>query len=272
MKTLQIFITIIILCIIGFAIYLSLLPVLPAWTGFGESIKDETKEAAKTLWDWLDLLIIPAVIGLLGWLYSQTEKIKTKKRDEERSQNEVLESFLLTMTNLIIEHKLHDTPNRQILSIARARINIALHNLNGSRKGQVLQFLYESDLIDLTPKINLIGINFQNVVIDEIVLGKSEIKGSYFNNSSIQKANLSGGVFIGCDFSDANLSQSLVTNTDFSYSNFTNAILNNMDLTSVNLEGVNLTNANLRGSKISKVQLENIYDKERIKTTKKLVI
>jgi uncharacterized protein YjbI with pentapeptide repeats len=139
-------------------------------------------------------------IGIIGWSFSKIEKEKSKKREEERSQNETLESFLQTMTNLIIEHKLQSTPTSQTLAIARARINIAINNLNGDRKGQVLQFLYGSDLINIMPKLSLLGSNFQNSVLDEIVLGKSEIRGVYFNNSSMQNANLNGAIFTGCDF------------------------------------------------------------------------
>lgn len=272
MKTFQIILIVIILCFVGFVIYLAIAPNPPVWTGFGESIKDEKKEAAKTLWDWLDLLIIPAAIALIGWSFSQVEKIKTKKREEERSQNEVLESFLKTMTDLIIDNNIYNNPTQQTLAIARARINIAFSNLNGQRKGQVLQFLYESDLIDINPKLKLLGANIQDAVLDEIVLGKSEIKGAYFNYASIQNANLNGAILIGSDFSYANLSKSLVVNVDLSYANLTRAKLKNMDLTSVNFEGANLTGANLKKSKILKTQLDSIRDKHKIKISKTKVL
>jgi uncharacterized protein YjbI with pentapeptide repeats len=272
MKAIQITLIAFCLIIIGAIIYLAILPDPPDWTGFGESIKDDKKEAAKTLWDWLDLLIIPFAIGLIGWAFSQIEKAKTNKRDEESSQNEVLESFLNTITNLIIDNRLHNDPTQQSLAIARARINIAVNNLNGHRKGQVLQFLYESDLIDIEPKLRILGVNLQNAVLDEIVLGKSEIKGAYFNFASIQNANLNGAILIGCDFSYANLSKSLVKDVDLSYSNLTGAKLQDMDLTSVNLEGANLTEANLKGSRILRTQLDNIFEKRNIKLSKANVI
>jgi uncharacterized protein YjbI with pentapeptide repeats len=267
MKTFQAVLIIIILIIIGFIAF-AIISDPPSWTGFGESKVDATRIPAKTLWDWLDLLIIPVTIGIIGWLFSKIEKEKSKKREEERSQNETLESFLQTMTNLIIEHKLQNTPTSQTLAIARARINIAINNLNGERKGQVLQFLYESDLINIIPKLSLLGANFQNAVLDEIVLGKSEIKGVYFNKSSIQNANLNGAIFTGCDFSEVNFSNSLVKNVDLSYANLTKAKLINLDLTTVNFEGANLTKANLKESKILKKQLEGIINRNKIKISK----
>jgi uncharacterized protein YjbI with pentapeptide repeats len=244
----------------------------PSWTGFGQSTLDKTIMPAKTLWDWLGLLIIPLAVGLIGWSFTQIEKAKTQKREEERSQNEILESFLQTMTNLIIEHNLQTSPNQQTLAIARARVNIAFNNLNGLRKGQVLQFLYESDLIDIKPKLLLLGANLQNAILDEIVLGKSEIKGVFFNKASIQRANLKGANLIGCDFSQANFSHSFLDNTNLSYANLSNAKLNNMDLTSINFEGANLTGANLKGSKILNSQLESIFKKDKIRVTKKNIL
>lgn len=251
-----------------FIAFYALAPNPPEWTGFGESEVDATKVPAKTLWDWLDLLIIPMVVVIIGGLFSEIEKEKSKKREEERSQNEILESFLQTMTDLIIQYKLQNTPTSQTSAIARARINIATNNLNGERKGQVLQFLYESDLINLNPKLSLLGANMKKAVLDEIVLGKSEIKGIYFNQASIKNVNLDGAILTGCDFSEANFSNSSLKNVDLSYSNLTKAKLINLDLTTVNFEGADLTKANLKGSKILKEQLDNIFIKQKIKTSK----
>lgn len=252
---------------LGFIVYIAYLafsPNPPEWIGSGESIKDETKEVSKTLWDWLDLFIIPIAIGLVGWSYNQAEKVKASKIEKERAQNELLDSFFKIITNLIIENDLTNNPSQQIRTIARTRINLAFNNLSGSKKGQVLQFLYESDLIDIDPKLKLLGANLRYAVLDKIVLGKSEIRGAYFNNASIQNANLNDAILVGCNFSKANLSNSLVKNVDLSYSDLGNAKLKNMDLSSVNFEGANLTGANLRGSIITKTQLDGIFDKNEL--------
>lgn len=108
MKTFQVLLIVIILIIIGFIAFYAIVPNPPEWTGFGEIEVDVTKFPAKTLWDWLDLLIIPMAIGIIGWSFSKIEKEKSKKREEERSQNEILESFLQTMTDLIIQYDLQN--------------------------------------------------------------------------------------------------------------------------------------------------------------------
>lgn len=241
----------------------------PAWTGFGKYNEITDGHRAKTLWEWLDLLLIPFCVGILAWSFKEAEKEKSSKSEEERSQNETLDSFVNTMTELITKHNLaNQNSTLETRIIARTRINLAFSNLNGARKGQVLQFLFESGLIDYSPKINILGGNMKNAILDGIVLSKSEIKGVYFNNATIKETNLNAANFTSCDFTKADLSNSLVTNTNFSYTNLTKSKLKNMDLTSVNFEGANLTKADLRGSKIKQEQLNTILNKVGIKTTK----
>lgn len=245
----------------------------PAWTGFGKYDEIKNGPRAKTLWEWLDLLLIPFCVGILAWSFKEAEKEKASKSEDERSQNETLDSFVNIMTELITKHNLaNQNSTLETRTIARTRINLAFSNLNGARKGQVLQFLFESGLIDYNPKINILGGNMKNAILDGIVLSKSEIKGVYFNNATIKEANLNEAIFTSCDFTKADLTESLVTNTNFSYTNLTKSKLKGMDLTSVNFEGANLTKADLRGSSIRQDQLNSILKKEGIKTTKSKII
>lgn len=257
------------LCYIG---YLAFLPEPPAWTGFGKSIKDEKIEPAKTLFDWLDLLIIPLSIGLLGWLYKEAEKSKTQRSEEERSRNESLNSFFNIITDLLQKNDLSGSPSNQTKAMAKTRINMTLSQLDGGRKGQLLQFLYESDLIDVSPKLKLLGANFNDSILDQIVLGSSEIRGAFFKNALIKNANLNGIILNSCNLENVDLSGSLVDNSDFAYTNLKNSKMKNMDLTTVNFEGVDLTNADLRGSTIKQTQLDSIFNKKGIRTTKNKII
>lgn len=272
MKTLKLIITLLLLSLICYIGYLVFLPEPPKWSGFGESIKNPNIEPAKTLFDWLDLLIIPLSLGLLGWLYKEAEKTKTMKTEQERARNETLNSFINVMTDLLQNQNLSNNPSSQIRAIAKTRINMALSNLDGARKGQVLQFLFESELIKITPKLRLIGANFNDSILDQIVLYDSEIRGVNFKNASIKNANLNGIVFNSSNFEGANLSGSLVVSADFGYTNLTGCKLKNMDLTSVDFEGANLSNANLKGSKIKQAQLDSILNKKGIKTSKNKIL
>jgi hypothetical protein len=56
------------------------------WTGFRQSKVSQDVQPAKTLWDWLDLLIVPAVLaGGVAWLnWAQRQR----ERDAEKAQQE----------------------------------------------------------------------------------------------------------------------------------------------------------------------------------------
>jgi uncharacterized protein YjbI with pentapeptide repeats len=245
----------------------------PSWTGFGKYDEENLGPRFKTLWDWLDLLIIPIAVGVCAWIFKEAEKDKSNKSEIERNQNETLDSFIKIMTELIINNNLANAKSTlETRIIARTRINLAFSNLSGSRKGQILQFLFESRLIDQTPQINLNGANLKNAILDGIVLSNAEIRGVYFNNATITESNLNGANFISSDFTNANLSKSLMQNTNLSYTNLTNGKMNNMNLTSVNFEGANLTNANLNGSIIRQEQLDQIFKKNGIKISKTKII
>lgn len=272
MRTVNIIITIVLLALLGYIAYLAFLPEPPDWTGFGERVKDPNIQPAKTLFDWLKLLIIPLSLVLLGWSYKEAEKSKAKNSEEERSRNETLNSFFNVITDLLQNHNLANSPSIQTRAMAKARINMTLSQLDGARKGQVLQFLYESDLIDISPKLRLLGANFNDSILDQIVLGDSEIRGAYFKNASIKNANLNKIILNSSILEKANLSGSQVDNADFGYTNLKKCKLKNMDLTKVNFEGADLTNANLRGSTISQSQLDSIINKKGIRLSKRKII
>lgn len=272
MKMIKIILTTAFIVLLTWLVYLAILPEPPIWTGFGERIKDPNMEPAKTLFDWLKLIIIPLSLGFLAWIYKEAEKSIAKKNEEERSKNETIDSFFTIMSELLMEHKLTNNPRVEVKAMAKTRINIALNQLDGVRKGTLLQFLYESDLINHNPEIKLLGANFNDIILDHIVLGSAEIRGAYFKKASIKDANLNGIILNSSNLEKANLSGSQVENADFGYTNLKKCKLKNMDLTMVDFEGANLTKANLKGSIIRQSQLDSIISKQGIQLSKKKII
>jgi uncharacterized protein YjbI with pentapeptide repeats len=269
MRTLNIIITIILIIGLSYIGYLAVLPDPPAWTGFGESTKSPNIEPAKTLFDWLKLLIIPLSLALLGWTYKEAEKSKNLRFEKERSRDQSVTAFFDVITDLILSHDLVGSPSVQTRAMAKTRINMTLSQLDGARKGQVLQFLYESDLIDINPKLRLLGANFNDSILDNIVLGGSEIRGANFKGASLKDSNLNQIVLNSSNFEKADLSGSKVDNADFGYTNLKSCKLKNMDLTTVDFFGADLSKADLRGSTIKQSQLDKIIHKKGLRLTKK---
>ncbi len=127
------------------------------WTGLVKNANYHKR----TLWDWLDLLIVPVVLAIGGYLFTRSESRRTQdianqQRDldreiaDERRQDDTLQAYLDGMSQLLTDkdRPLHRSQRGDSLStVARARTLTVLPRLGGVRKGRVVQFLYESGLI-----------------------------------------------------------------------------------------------------------------------------
>ena len=67
----------------------------------------------KTLWDWLELLIVPAMLALGGFLLNSIQHDRDQKRAEtdraiaeDRQRETALQNYLDKMTDLLLEHNL----------------------------------------------------------------------------------------------------------------------------------------------------------------------
>src|SRR5829696_8902394 len=115
----------------------------------------------QTLWDSLELLIIPAVLAGVGIWFNRQQRereleIAREQREREveiadrRAQDEALQAYLDQIGQMLLDK---DRPLRQsnehdeVRTLARARTLTVLTRLDGTRKAQVVQFLYESGLI-----------------------------------------------------------------------------------------------------------------------------
>jgi hypothetical protein len=130
--------------------------------------------ADKTLWDLLELLIVPAALLIGGYLLNQA--LRERERDAEqaqereresaeqaqrereleverqRAQDEALQAYLDQISDMLIPKKdqpslSHKDPPDSLKTVARARTLTVLPRLDVERKKRVVQFLYESNLI-----------------------------------------------------------------------------------------------------------------------------
>ena len=55
-------------------------------TGFGQYKVNGEVQPFKTIWDWLDLLIVPIVLALGGYLFTRSENQRTRENaDQQRT-------------------------------------------------------------------------------------------------------------------------------------------------------------------------------------------
>ena len=102
------------------------------WTEFNE----------QSLWDWMELLIIPIVLGAGALLFQRAGRIAERKSalDEERVERELLidrqrQETLMTyfdrMESLLLQHGLRESrEGSEVRTVARARTLSVLRNLD----------------------------------------------------------------------------------------------------------------------------------------------
>jgi hypothetical protein len=240
------------------------------WTGFGDFTPPSEKYIrAKTLWDWLDLLIVPILLAVGAWWLNKSQEQTKLQVEADRQMQEALENYFDKMTELIID-KLHE--NKEAKSIIRTRTLGLMRILDGNRKGQALQFIYELGLIYINPVLNLNGVDLNNADLSPAKLNNVEIRGAFVNNANFKKANLSNAVLCGSHLIGADFSDAILVNTNFEQADLSKAIFNNADFKNSILDSANFNEADLSKAKnLTKEMVESMGEKENIKLPKELV-
>lgn len=216
----------------------------------------------KTLWDWMDLLLVPAALGVGVWWLNRSEKAHERSITTDRLRETALQSYFDTMTELLLEHDssspepehTNNPRGKKLRSIARIRTLSILRGLGEQRKRQVLQFLYESELIfppdstDLEDAdsggLHLNFVNLKHADLDEAHLAQVFLARAVMNETSLQHANLEG----------AEMESAKLVQSDLRWANLKTANLSLADLRNANLQ-----NSDLRGTILSDAILREAY-------------
>jgi len=257
------------------------------WTGFGASTivtlnPNEEIQLPKTLWDWLELLVIPIVLAISAAWFSRVERRSeqaiAKQRIEEerriaddRAQDTALQAYLEQMAALLLDKSLRQSEEgSEERAMARAWTLTFLRRLNGERKGVLLRFLYESDLI--TKEKSTFSLALAD--LSEANLGRADLSGANLSGANLSGANLSraalggtnlsgayliGANLSGAKLSEANLGRAYLSLANLSLANLIDANLMGATLIEANLMGANLMGANLRNADLMGANLMGAY-------------
>ncbi len=136
-------------------------------------------------------------------------------------------------------------------SIARARTLIIFKQLDGDRKGDALQFLYETGLISSSePVVRILGLNLDNAILDGATLSDVNLAGISCAYASLKDASFSNSILTGCTFTDSDMQ-----GVDFSGASLDQAILSGCNLANAEFAGANLDMADFRGASVEFEQL-----------------
>jgi uncharacterized protein YjbI with pentapeptide repeats len=216
------------------------------WAGFSGSYGPEGEwRGAKTLWDWIDLLLAPGALVAGVLVLSQAIRQMGREAEERRARTEweitldrsretALQAYLDRMMDLMGDGLRGSDPGDVKRTIARARTLAVLRQLDVERKGLLLQFLHGSGLIGK-------GMEKEGETRQVIV--------------DLRKADLSGANLRGADLSEADLSEVNLNWTNLKGANLAGANLREADLEGVNLRGSDLRWADLKGARLSNADL-----------------
>ncbi len=256
--------------------------------GFGVYIEPDTKgeyHRGKTLWDWMELFIIPIVLAIGAWWLNKSEREnerkiaeenrkedkeiaqKNRKQDraiaDDRRNQAILEAYLDRMTELLLRKDglRESQEGDEVRSIARTRTLAVLRSLDGHRKGQVVQFLYESDLIG--PKLVVVLLNGAGLDGAELVVANldgANLIGAYLARADLRgakltRANLSGAFLSSANLIGADLGGAYLAGADLTRAKPMRANLSGANLYGADLSGAKLHWADLSGAKVTDEQL-----------------
>jgi hypothetical protein len=225
------------------------------WTGL---VGIPENPDTRTAWDWLGLLIIPILLILFVFWFS----IRDRKYELERARNEQeltqdraregsFQHYMDMVLGFILAEGLRMSErNTEIWNMARTRTLAVLRSLDGNRKGEVIGFLYDANLIG-----TVVEESGERRVIEAIIyLGDADLNGAKLfrsnlsdadlNDANLRFANLNGAYLVRGELRDADLRDAHLSFADLTFANLSGANLNN-----TNLFRADLTQVDLRGAK-----------------------
>jgi hypothetical protein len=152
----------------------------------------------QTLWDWLQLLIIPAVLAGVGLWFNRQQREQELQTADRRAQDEALQAYLDQMSGLLLEKDLRASEeDSEVRTLARARTLTVLSRLDPSRKTAVTQFLVEAKLVQ--------GVEEREPIIRLVVADVrwADLSGADLSGADLSVADLGGTDLIWADLSGA---------------------------------------------------------------------
>ena len=169
------------------------------WTGFGVYTGNITEpdNRAKTLWDWLGLLIVPAFLGFIALWFNQSIRTRENRISTDQQREEALQNYLDNIAELLLKENLlenKDNPDAPVVDVAQVRTITTLRLLDAKRRNILFQFLRDSKLADFI----LVGASLQGVDLSD-----TKMYGINLMKADLTKANLLGAHLYKANLTDA---------------------------------------------------------------------
>lgn len=234
------------------------------WTGFsGDKTSDDgiiipvkIYQSSKTLWDWLQLLLVPLILAIVAYLLNESQQKRQRETEQNKQNQSTLDSYFDRMTELLLKEKLKESPvDSEARALARTLSLTALRNLDGKRKGQVIQFLYESKLI-FTGKGKTI-VYLEMADLTEADLSGLHLENVHLNTCNLRKANFKGAWLKGANLNMSKLQEADLSDVPLDYGSLDMAILIGANLEGAMLWGTSCAGTHFENANLKKTMLGN---------------
>jgi uncharacterized protein YjbI with pentapeptide repeats len=260
---------------IGFSEYHNPKPVV---TTNGQNVDSFEVQRAKTLWDWLQLLVIPTVLAAGGFLLNERVKEREASAALDAQREAALQKYFDAVSDLLLRPSspeitataATDSKNGEradpwdveispiIASLIRARTLTTLTMLDPKRKGSLIRFLLDAYLLQHYPSrknrpIDLTGADLRDADLTRLSL----------RNVRLRNVDLTGADLRWCELKDAVVDES--TKLDQKWQLVSDVVnryhtlgrdLRNADLRDAHLGEARLSGFDLRGTNLSGAVLD----------------
>ncbi len=188
----------------------------------------------KTVWDWLDLLIVPILLAVGGFWISYQMEQQQREIANERYQQELLRGYLDQISQLLIEHDLKTADEfSDVKVLAQSISSTTLRDLDKQRRNSLMLFLRSTGLAaPLENSGSKTGIlswaDLSNMDLSGVVMNAIDLRYASLENSNLtdaylgSRANLSNARFINTSLENADFNESNVNDAIFAYTNLEN--------------------------------------------------
>jgi uncharacterized protein YjbI with pentapeptide repeats len=238
------------------------------WAGFGGYTDSKGEwQREKTLWDWLGLLLVPLLLAAGAWLLNRAAREREHKTELDRSRQAALQTYLDRVSALLRDRWRESGKGFLEANIIRAQTLTILRQLDGERKGLLLQFLYESGLVGTLNQegerqealVDLSGANLSGADLSKADLRGADLRGVDLGKADLNRANLYKAYLRGADLSEAWLIIAYLCEADLREAKLSGAKPIMADLREADLRWARLAGAKLGGAWLDEADLRGAY-------------
>jgi uncharacterized protein YjbI with pentapeptide repeats len=215
---------------------------------------DQEIRQPKTGWDIAQLLVIPlALVGIgLGFNFLQASR-ESAREDQRAAQaqtladqrieedrrlarearlDDTLQTYLSQMNDLMLHRRLvRALRGSTVKNVARSLTLTTLRRLDGQRKGEVVRFLYEANLLrppwralDLTGA-DLREVDLANSELVNTSFAQTDLRGAHFDSAFLLDTDFTGTLLAKASFRRSELSGVQFSSADLTGAKFDHARL-----------------------------------------------